>query len=151
MFVFVAAGILGAAGLLGLGFGIPIKDTTFGNASLLSGVVLLSTSLMLVGLSLVVRELKAVARALTQGGAFTPQSGRSPTYCGSGTPSPFQSNVPCRGEGVPASVVNGRTSSGACPRSRTHENPPACDGSGKLRPIRKREHVDPRGRHSTRK
>src|SRR5947209_20500969 len=68
MFVFVAAGILGAAGLLGLGFGIPIKDTTFGNAMLLSSMVLLCTSLILVGLGLVVRELKAVVRALAPGG-----------------------------------------------------------------------------------
>jgi hypothetical protein len=67
--LFVAAGVLGAAGLLALGFGIPIKDTTFGNAMLLSGMVLLCTSLILVGLGLVVRELKAVGRALVQGGA----------------------------------------------------------------------------------
>jgi hypothetical protein len=66
--LFVAGGVLGAAGLLALGFGIPIKDTTFGNAMLLSGMVLLCTSLILVGLGLVVRELKAVGRALVQGG-----------------------------------------------------------------------------------
>ena len=66
--LFVAAGLLGATGLLALGFGIPIKETTFGNAMLLSGMVLMCTSLILVGLGLVVRELKAVARALAQGG-----------------------------------------------------------------------------------
>ncbi len=65
--LFVAGGIVGAAGLLALGFGIPIKDTTFGNAMLLSSMVLLCTSLILVGLGLVVRELKAVVRALAQG------------------------------------------------------------------------------------
>jgi hypothetical protein len=68
IFAFVAAGIAGAAGLLVLGFGIPIKDTTFGNAMLLSSMVLLCTSLILAGLGFVVRELKAVARALVQGG-----------------------------------------------------------------------------------
>ena len=66
--LFVAGGVLGAAGLLALGFGIPIKDTTFGSAMLLSSMVLLCTSLLLVGLGLVVRELKAVVRALAQGG-----------------------------------------------------------------------------------
>jgi hypothetical protein len=66
--LFVAGSVLGAAGLLALGFGIPIKDTTFGSTMLLSSMVLLCTSLLLVGLGLVVRELKAVVRALAQGG-----------------------------------------------------------------------------------
>ena len=68
IFVFVAAGIVGAAGLLVLGFGIPIKDTTFGNAMLLSSMVLLCTSLILAGIGFVVRELKGVTRAFAQGG-----------------------------------------------------------------------------------
>jgi hypothetical protein len=68
IFVFVAAGIVGAAGLLVLGFGIPIKDTSFGSAMLLSSIVLVCTSLVLAGLGFVVRELKAVARALAAGG-----------------------------------------------------------------------------------
>ena len=40
-------------------------------------------------------------RAATHGGANAPQSGRSPTYCGSGTPSAFQSNVPWSGQASP--------------------------------------------------
>jgi len=68
IFAFVAAGIVGAAGLLVLGFGIPIKDTSFGSAMLLSSMVLVCTSLVLAGLGFVVRELKAVARALAAGG-----------------------------------------------------------------------------------
>ncbi len=71
--LFVAAGLLGAAGLLALGFGIPIKDTTFGSAMLLSGMVLSCTSLILIGLGLVVRELKAVSRALALGGVRVPR------------------------------------------------------------------------------
>ncbi len=66
--LFVAGGLVGAAGLLALGFGIPIKDTTFGSTMLLSSMVLMCTSLILVGLGLVVRELKAVGRALAQSG-----------------------------------------------------------------------------------
>src|SRR5258707_5936179 len=66
--LFVAAGVVGAAGLLALGFGIPIKETTFGSTMLLSSMVLLCTSLMLAGLGLVVRELRSVVRALAQGG-----------------------------------------------------------------------------------
>jgi len=53
--LFVAGGFLGAAGLLALGFGVPIKDTTFGNAMLVSSIVLMCTSLILIGLGLVVR------------------------------------------------------------------------------------------------
>jgi hypothetical protein len=73
IFLFVAAGIVGAAGLLVLGFGIPIKDTTFGNAMLLSSMMLLCTSLVLAGLGFVVRELRAVVRALAQGGVRVAQ------------------------------------------------------------------------------
>ena len=66
--LFIAGGVLGMAGLLALGFGIPIKDTTFGSAMLLTSMMLLCTSLILIGLGFVIRELKAVTRALAQGG-----------------------------------------------------------------------------------
>src|SRR5579871_6137090 len=66
--LFIAGGVLGMAGLLALGFGIPIKDTTFGSAMLLTSMMLLCTSFILIGLGFVVRELKAVTRALAQGG-----------------------------------------------------------------------------------
>jgi hypothetical protein len=76
--LFAAGAILGGAGLLAIGFGIPIKDTSFGNAILLSGIMLLCTSLVLIGLALVVRELQAVARALAQGAVRVAPRGAAP-------------------------------------------------------------------------
>ena len=70
MILLLVAGIVvGAAGFLAVGFGIPIKDTTFGNTIQLAGIVLLCTGLLLAGLALVVRELRSVARVLAQGAA----------------------------------------------------------------------------------
>src|SRR5947207_13068492 len=72
----VAGVVVGAAGFLAVGFGIPIKDTTFGNTIQLAGITLLCTALLLVGLALVVRELKAVTRALGQGATRVAQRGQ---------------------------------------------------------------------------
>src|SRR5205085_10614737 len=74
----VAGAVVGAAGFLAVGFGIPIKDTTFGNTIQLAGILLLCTAVLLVGLALVVRELKAVARALAQGVVRAPPRGPQP-------------------------------------------------------------------------
>ena len=58
MIVLLAAGIgVCIMGLLAIGFGIPISDTSFGNALLIAGVVILCTGLILVGMWLVAREL----------------------------------------------------------------------------------------------
>jgi hypothetical protein len=65
MIVLLIAGI-GAvlAGLLAIAFGIPIKEFGFGNTLILVGVVAVCTGMMLLGLWLVVRELKIIAQRL---------------------------------------------------------------------------------------
>jgi hypothetical protein len=65
MIVLLIAGI-GAvlAGLLAIAFGIPIKEFGFGNTLILVGVIGLCTGMLLLGLSLVVRELKNIAQRL---------------------------------------------------------------------------------------
>lgn len=68
MIVLLAAGVgVCVVGLLAIGFGIPINDTSFGNALLIAGVVILCTGLILIGMWLVAREL---ARLVAAQGAY---------------------------------------------------------------------------------
>jgi hypothetical protein len=58
MIVLLAAGIgVCIVGLLAIGFGIPISDTSFGNAMLIAGVVILCTGIVLLGMWLAAREM----------------------------------------------------------------------------------------------
>jgi hypothetical protein len=52
-----------AAGVFGLGLGIPVKDTTFGAAVLVSSSVVVTGGFILVGLALAVSELRRVLQA----------------------------------------------------------------------------------------
>jgi hypothetical protein len=52
------------AGLLTIGFGIPVKEFSFGNTLILAGTVGACTGMVMLGLWMVVRELKNVARRL---------------------------------------------------------------------------------------
>ncbi len=65
MVVLLIAGV-GAivAGLLAIWFGIPVKEFSFGNTLILAGVVGVCSGLLLIGLSLVVRQLKVIAQRL---------------------------------------------------------------------------------------
>ena len=65
MVVLLIAGV-GAvvAGLLAIWFGIPVKEFSFGNTLILAGVVGICSGLLLIGLSLVVRQLKVIAQRL---------------------------------------------------------------------------------------
>jgi hypothetical protein len=52
------------AGLLAIGFGIPVKEFSLGNTLILAGTVAVCTGLIMVSLSMVIRELRAIARRL---------------------------------------------------------------------------------------
>ena len=52
------------AGLLAIGFGVPVKEFSFGNTLILAGAVAACTGVVILGLSVVVRELKNIARRL---------------------------------------------------------------------------------------
>jgi hypothetical protein len=65
MIVLLIAGIGSVlTGLVAIAFGIPIKEFGFGNTLILVGVVAVCTGMILLGLSLVVRELKIIAQRL---------------------------------------------------------------------------------------
>ena len=55
------------AGVLAIGFGIPVKEFSFGNTLILAGVVGACTGLLMMGMGLVVRELKNIAGRLGGG------------------------------------------------------------------------------------
>jgi hypothetical protein len=55
------------AGLLAIGFGIPVQEFSFGNTLILSGAVTACTGLVILGLWVVVRELKNIAQRLGPG------------------------------------------------------------------------------------
>ncbi|MGO8913986.1 MAG: DUF308 domain-containing protein [Bradyrhizobium sp.] len=72
------------AGLLAIGFGVPVKEFSFGNTLILSGAVAACTGLVILGLWLVIRELKIIAQRLGAGetsdwaGAALPTAATSP-------------------------------------------------------------------------
>jgi hypothetical protein len=55
------------AGLLAIGFGVPINEFGFGNTLIVAGTVTACTGMLLVGLWIAVRELRNVARRLGPG------------------------------------------------------------------------------------
>ena len=55
------------AGLLAIGFGIPVQEFSFGNTLILSGAVTACTGLVILGLRVVVGELKNIAQRLGPG------------------------------------------------------------------------------------
>jgi hypothetical protein len=62
------------AGLLGVAFGIPVKEFSFGNTEILAGVITACTGAIMLGLWLVIRELRAIAQELAFGAAVTPRA-----------------------------------------------------------------------------
>jgi hypothetical protein len=65
MVVMMVAGIgCLVAGLLAIGFGIPVKEFSFGNTLILTGAVAACTGLVILALWVVVRELKNIAQRL---------------------------------------------------------------------------------------
>jgi hypothetical protein len=57
------------AGLVAIGFGIPINEFGFGNTLIVAGTMAACTGMLLIGLWMAVRELKNIARRLGPGAA----------------------------------------------------------------------------------
>jgi hypothetical protein len=73
MIVMLVAGIgCLLAGLLAIGFGIPVQEFSFGNTLIFSGAVTACTGLILLGLWVVVGELKNIAQRLGPAIPFDP-------------------------------------------------------------------------------
>jgi hypothetical protein len=65
------------AGLLGIVVGIPVKEFSFGNTLILAGAVTTCTGMIMLGLWMVVRELRTIAQRLGQGDVAGLQSNPS--------------------------------------------------------------------------
>src|SRR3981189_973653 len=64
----LVAGIgLVLAGLLAIGFGIPVKEFSFGNTLILTGVMGVCSGVIMLALAMAVRELKIIGRWLGAG------------------------------------------------------------------------------------
>lgn len=86
MIVLLAAGIgVCIVGLLAIGIGIPISDSSVGNALLIGGVVILCTGIVLVGMWLAVREL---AKLVLAQGAQAARPAAAPARSASAFPVP---------------------------------------------------------------
>ncbi len=100
----VAGLVVFVVGLLAIGFGFPVKEFSFGNTLIVTGVLGACTGLVLFALALVVRELKAISQALAAAPARPqedpdPFAAQSPTLAGaSGVTSPAPSPPPWQNE-----------------------------------------------------
>jgi len=75
------------AGLLGVAYGIPIKEFSFGNTVIIAGAVTACTGMIMIALFVVVRELKAIAEHFEASSALGPRTGfPAPLSATSGTP-----------------------------------------------------------------
>jgi hypothetical protein len=73
LLLIAGAGLL-LAGLLAIGFGVPVKEFSFGNTLILTGVVAACTGMILLGLWIVIREMKNIAQRLGIPGTSALQS-----------------------------------------------------------------------------
>lgn len=60
------------AGLVAVGFGVPVKEFSFGNTLISAGALAACTGMVLVALGFILRELKAISRAIYQSAAKHP-------------------------------------------------------------------------------
>ena len=114
MIVMLVAGIgCLLAGLLAIGFGIPVKEFSFGNTLILTGAVTACTGLVILGLWAVVRELKNIAQRLGPGIGL--DSTLQPTVAAALLPHAGESGGFLFGRDQPAAEDKGRAESGAQP------------------------------------
>lgn len=82
VFLLVAGIGLLLAGLAAIGFGIPVKEFSFGNTLIFTGTIAACTGMVMFGLSVVVRELRTIARRIAPG---TPVQARAGAKTPGGT------------------------------------------------------------------
>src|SRR5690242_4574449 len=96
----VAGALAALIGVVAIGIGIPVKEFSFGNTLIVAGTAGLCTGLILLGLSVVAMELRAVARRLAAGAARPTADPRArPTLPAFPAPGPAAS---AQGEAGPA-------------------------------------------------
>jgi hypothetical protein len=66
------------AGILAIAFGIPVKEFSFGNTLILVGTVSACSGILMIGLWIVIRELRTIARRLGPGTASVSRAATTP-------------------------------------------------------------------------
>jgi hypothetical protein len=95
MVALLIAGIgLLLAGLVAIGFGIPINEFGFGNTLIIAGTVAACTGMLLLGLWMAVKELKTIARRLGPGAAREAQAEKSSPSAAAGARHQAAENQP---------------------------------------------------------
>lgn len=117
----VAGLVVFVVGLLAVGFGFPVKEFSFGNTLIITGVLGACTGLVLFALALVVRELKAISQALAASArrpheVSDPFAAQSPAVAGA---TPAGAGAP-----PPSSPPPWQTEVGGRDRSRAPEPEP---------------------------
>jgi hypothetical protein len=79
VFLLVAGIGLVLAGLAAIGFGIPVKEFSFGNTLIFTGTVAVCTGMVMLGLSMVVRELRTIVHRIAAGNPLQARSGAKPS------------------------------------------------------------------------
>jgi hypothetical protein len=101
MVVLLIAGIgILLAGLLGIGFGIPVKEFSFGNTLIVTGVVAACTGMIMLSLWAIVRELKNL---VLQPGSGVARTSRADTLQRSAAASAASRDQAQEGDGFPFS------------------------------------------------
>jgi hypothetical protein len=141
MAVLLIAGIgVLLAGLLGIVFGIPVKEFSFGNTLILTGAIGACTGMIMLGLWMVVRELKNIARQLgpdsaqSDNGAIGSTALKANLNTGLGDPARVEASFPfSRGQPADQKAGNGELAAPSSPpwreeaaaRDRLRNDPPA--------------------------
>jgi hypothetical protein len=152
MVVLLIAGIgILLAGLLGIGFGIPVKEFSFGNTLIVTGVVAACTGMIMLSLWAIVRELKNLVLQLGSGVARTSRSAAasaaSRDQAQEGAGFPFSDNRPAEispGDAEPAATPpalspapwQDEAASRERPRNDPPPVPPAAEAAPAVKPRR---------------
>ena len=134
------------AGLLAIGFGIPVKEFSFGNTLILAGAIVACTGAMLLGLWVLVRELRNTA-GLGSAMSLGPRSANMVPSAGSapGRQAPedggflFGGEQPApekTGHGEPASPPPWQTEVGTRDRGRSDSAPEPAEAAPAVKPRR---------------
>jgi hypothetical protein len=123
------------AGLLAIGFGIPVKEFSFGNTLILVGAVIACTGIIILGLWTVVRELRNIALRLgpglpaqsRAGGEFGPSTGPASDEGSRDQPAPVDAST---GEPLPWHDE-------AASRDRVHSDVPSASEPAEAAPAQK--------------
>jgi hypothetical protein len=86
------------AGLIAVGFGVPVKEFSFGNTLISAGALATCTGMILIALGFILRELKAIARAITQSASAGGHPNHEPGF---GLSEPVSNTARSRPRGSP--------------------------------------------------